>query len=117
MLCSVQFAKSCSNIKVIRSYRKYPPTAYSSTFANMDTNGCTVYVPQGSCQDYKSAEGWSAFANIVEFDPTGVSHAAATAEAAEMSRYTLGGVRLGTPARGLNIVKRSDGTVKKVVVK
>lgn len=76
------------------------------------TNLVSVELPKGV-----KAIGNGAFSVCREFDPTGVSHAAATAEAAEMSRYTLGGVRLGTPARGLNIVKRSDGTVKKAVVK
>ncbi len=31
--------------------------------------------------------------------------------------YTLSGRRIATPARGLNIVKYSDGTIRKVVVK
>jgi hypothetical protein len=32
-------------------------------------------------------------------------------------RYTVGGNRLSAPQKGLNIVRKSDGTVKKVVIK
>lgn len=35
----------------------------------------------------------------------------------EVSRYALDGQRLDHPRRGLNIVKYSDGTVRKILVK
>ena len=38
-------------------------------------------------------------------------------KAVETERYTLGGVRISSPVRGVNIVKMSDGTVRKVYVK
>ena len=34
----------------------------------------------------------------------------------EVARYNADGVRLQAPARGINIVRMSDGTVRKVVV-
>ncbi len=37
--------------------------------------------------------------------------------ATEVARYTLDGKRLDAPQRGVNIVRMSDGTMKKVVVK
>ncbi|MBS5299162.1 MAG: leucine-rich repeat domain-containing protein, partial [Prevotella sp.] len=39
-----------------------------------------------------------------------------SANAKEVSRYSANGQRLSAPAKGLNIVKYSDGSVKKVVV-
>ena len=41
----------------------------------------------------------------------------ATGEAVEVARYNAQGVRLNAPAPGINLVKMSDGTVKKVIVK
>ena len=37
-------------------------------------------------------------------------------EAKEVSRYSLDGQRLTTPVKGLNIVRYSDGTIKKEAV-
>lgn len=42
---------------------------------------------------------------------------AADGEAAEVARYALDGTRLSAPAKGVNIIKMSDGTTRKVVVK
>ena len=38
-------------------------------------------------------------------------------EVKEVARYTIDGVQLSAPAKGINIVKMSDGTTRKVVVK
>ena len=37
--------------------------------------------------------------------------------ASEVARYNVNGVRLDKAQKGLNIVKYSDGTTKKVIVK
>lgn len=42
---------------------------------------------------------------------------AAKADATETARYTLDGKRISTPQRGINIVRMSDGTTKKVLNK
>lgn len=41
----------------------------------------------------------------------------AESDVVEVARYNANGVQLSAPAKGLNIVKYSDGTVEKVVVK
>ena len=41
----------------------------------------------------------------------------APGEAKEVVRYDLNGRRLDAPQRGLNILRMSDGTVRKVMVK
>lgn len=40
-----------------------------------------------------------------------------TTTATEATRYTLDGRQVSTPQRGLNIIRLSDGTVRKVMVK
>ncbi|MGI6222323.1 MAG: hypothetical protein ACOYJG_01790 [Prevotella sp.] len=52
-------------------------------------------------------------------DPTGISNvnANANAKAKAESFYSIDGKRLSAPVKGLNIVKMSDGSVKKVIKK
>ena len=45
-----------------------------------------------------------------------VNQPAHHSEAKEVSRYSLDGQRLTTPVKGLNIVRYSDGTIKKEAV-
>ena len=75
-----------------------------------------MYVPQGTEQDYFLADVWGDFGNIVEFDATGIDKTKTSTDVKEVSRYSLNGQRLVGPTKGLNIVKYSDGSVKKVVV-
>ena len=49
-------------------------------------------------------------------EDTGIENIGTEEEAAEVARYTIDGRRITTPQSGINIVKYSDGTVKKVVV-
>ena len=48
---------------------------------------------------------------------TGITGTQTSADVREIARFTIDGKRINQPQRGINIVKYSDGTVKKVVVK
>ena len=48
---------------------------------------------------------------------TGITGTQTSADVREVARFTIDGKRINQPQRGINIVKYSDGTVKKVVVK
>ena len=48
---------------------------------------------------------------------TGVENVKNNAEAIVVARYTADGVRVAAPVKGLNILKMSDGTTRKVMVK
>ena len=98
-------------------YVSWPvPLSASSAFSGADICKCTLYVPQGTEQDYWLSPGWGDFGKIVEFDATGIDKVTTSNDAKELSRYSVNGQRLSAPAKGLNIVKYSDGSVKKVVV-
>ena len=93
---------------------KLPETG-SNLFLGCDEKNCTVYVPKGTGDAYF----WSSFGyfdKIVEFDAAGIAKVATSTNVKEVSRYSANGQRLSAPAKGLNIVKYSDGSVKKVVV-
>ena len=92
------------------------PISAGKAFNKADVSKCTLYVPQGTEQDYFLADVWGDFGNIVEYDPTGIDKVTTSTDAKELSRYSVNGQRLATPTKGLNIVKYSDGSVKKVVV-
>ena len=48
---------------------------------------------------------------------TGITGTQTSADIREVARFTIDGKRINQPQRGINIVKYSDGTVKKVIVK
>ena len=107
--------QGCSNLLTVYVSWPTPISAYD-TFSEANLGNCTLYVPQGTEQDYFLADGWGDFGNIVEYDPTGIDMVTTSTDAKELSRYSVNGQRLSAPAKGLNIVKYSDGSVKKVVV-
>ena len=105
----------CSGLTSIYVYTEKLPDMGRDVFDGCDAKKCTVYVPKGTYDDYWLSE-FGYFENIVEFDPTGINNIITSNDAKELSRYSLNGQRLSAPSKGLNIVKYSDGSVKKVVV-
>ena len=108
---------SCSGLTSIYVYPDIVPKMGSDVFYDVDKKNCTLYVPQGTKQDYFLADVWGDFENIVEYDPTGIDKTTTSTDVEEVSRYSVNGQRLVGPTKGLNIVKYSDGSVKKVAVK
>ncbi len=107
--------KGCSGLTSIYVYAENVPKMGSNVFYGCDAKKCTVYVPKGTYDDYWLSE-FGYFENIVEYDPTGIDKVTTSNGAKEVSRYSVNGQRLSVPTKGLNIVKYSDGSVKKVVV-
>ncbi len=104
-----------SGIKSV--YVAWPtPVPAGQFFYGFDVSQSTLYVPQGTRQDYWVAAVWEDFGDIQEYDVSAVNQPAHHSEAKEVSRYSLDGQRLATPVKGLNIVRYSDGTIKKEAV-
>ena len=106
---------NCSVLTSIYVYPENLPELGTHIFTGCDAKNCTVYVPKGTYDAYKSSE-FGYFEKIVEFDASGIDKVTTSTNAKEVSRYSANGQRLSAPAKGLNIVKYSDGSVKKVVV-
>ena len=81
-------------------------------FYNINAD-CILYVPQGSVQAYRDDERWNAFSEIREIDKTEVEPVAHEA-AVPVEYYNLSGNKLPAPQRGINLIRYSDGTVRKV---
>lgn len=111
-----QAFNACSELTSIYAYMEKLPETGSNLFLGCDEKKCTVYVPKGTGNAYFRSAEFGYFYNIVEFDATGIDKVTTSTNAKEVSRYSANGQRLSAPAKGLNIVKYSDGSVKKVVV-
>ena len=69
-------------------------------FRGVGISKCTLYVPQGTEQDYWLADVWGDFGNIVEYDPTGIDMVTTSTDTKELSRYSVNGQRLSAPTKG-----------------
>ena len=88
-----------------------------STFSDDTYYYAKLYVPIGKKSAYQETEGWG-FYNIKEYDySTGIAAPQQSKGAKIADAYQLNGQKLSGVQRGLNIVRMSDGTTKKVVVK
>ena len=50
-------------------------TVFENVFDGVSKSDCYLYIPTGTINDYEVAAGWRSFANIAEFDPTGICDA------------------------------------------
>lgn len=92
------------------------PIPAGDFFKGCDISKCTLYVPLGTKQAYAETEVWRDYGEIKEYDVSGVDKVDNNSETMEVSRYSLDGQRLASPTKGINIVKYSDGSIKKEIV-
>ena len=105
----------CYNLKSITSLNPTPPIVEDGNEFPYTT--ATLYVPTGSKEAYQAANFWKDFMNIVEIDdPDGISSSTMD-ELENTSIYDLNGRKLDKPQRGINIIRMSDGTSRKVLIK
>ena len=109
--------QGCSGLTSIYVYAEKVPKIDSNAFKGFDAKKCTVYVPMGTSDDYWVSDFGNYFENIVEFEATGIDKTTTSTDVEEVARYSVNGQRLSAPTKGLNIVKYSDGSVKKVAVR
>ena len=114
--------RHCWSLYYVYCNSRIPPTLGINAFYLENQVHGTLYVPIGSAEAYRKAGGWN-FSRIVEYDfnkLTGIDKVTTDSdnqgEAHEIARYSINGQRLNAPTQGLNIVKYSDGTTKKVMV-
>ena len=106
----------CENVQDIYCYAVSCPSVYDNTFFSYSP---TLHVPEVSLQQYKDHSVWGLFFEIVPIDESsaineiGIEGVASEIEAI----YDGNGQRQPALRRGINIIKMSDGTIKKVLVK
>ena len=108
---------NCTGLTELVSLASIPPICNAGVFENVDKSLCTLKVPKGSKDDYRQADGWKDFVNIEEIDVTAIETVAAESmgKAGITDIYDLNGRRRDALQPGVNIVKMSDGTTRKVI--
>ena len=115
---------NCESLTSVISLIEEPFEISSNVFEVVDfttftTNftSATLLVPAGTKSKYESKSAWNKFTNIVEMELNSVKSAQTDVTVEEMERYNISGQRISAMQKGLNIVKMSDGTTKKVMFK
>ena len=105
------------NLYSVTSLRTEPISINSNTFDENTFKNGDLFVPIGTKDKYKAKNYWSKFVFIEEIEPSSIDIEPVLGDVTESSRYSLNGVRITSPQKGINIIKMSDGTTKKVLVK
>ena len=85
----------------------------------MVKSNCKLYVKPECLDLYKVDSYWGQF-NILSMDGEALAVQGVKDEAEEdevVKRYNINGQRIIVPQKGVNIIRTSDGKVKKVLVK
>ena len=115
-------ALNCDNLATVISKIETPfaiigKSSTGQVFSNNTFMNADLFVPVGTIDKYKSTEGWKDFIWITEGIPSGIEGVKTEDDKTEVSRYTLDGKKLSEPQKGINIIKMSDGTTKKELVR
>ena len=112
----------CSSLTDFYCYANYIPKTLYRIFEYSNLNNATLHVPAALIELYRLSTFWNKFKNIVALadeDPKPMGMHIVTTEnyVYPIGTYTIGGRYIPKPQHGLNIIRMSDGTVKKMIVK
>ena len=107
--------KGCTSLTSLYVNNTTPPEL-DDTFEKIHYTWTDLYVPVGSIEAYSTASGWKNFVSISEYNPA-VINTTSNGDVMESSRYSLNGQQIIEAKKGINIIKMSDGSTKKVLVK
>lgn len=118
----------CNHLMDISCKAYYPPTlGYNSSnyfgqpynnFSDRTYENAVLLVPEKN-GGYKSRSGWKLFNNTIESDDwmTGIITTRGIGEVRVEKYYDMSGREVKSMPHGINIVKMSDGSTRKVMVK
>ena len=105
----------CTAMTRLISHAATPPTCGTQALDDINKWNCTLSVPKGVTAAYQQAEQWKEFF-FVNDDASGI-RTTMTDSSVPFVLYDLNGYKNEEWQRGINIIKYSDGTVKKVMQK
>jgi hypothetical protein len=112
---------ACNNLTNVYCYAEQAPKT-NNAFTSSNYTNATLHVPVTAIEAYKNTEQWKDFGDIVALTeddpkPTGIIATTTGQQPTNVEYYDMSGRRINQSQQGLNIIKMSDGTIKKVVVK
>jgi hypothetical protein len=112
----------CSGLEDFYCWAENVPNVNEYGFGEIPFELAKLHVPSVSVEAYKHTFPWGQFGEIVALTdddpkPTGVNSLKADNDLRPEATYSLDGRRLSNPQLGLNIIRMSDGTTKKVMIK
>ena len=112
--------RNCTNLQSIYCLGETPAKLGEDCFGYYATiyEQAVLYVPYGSIDAYRNAtDGWGRFNDIREFEPTKVEGTLDSGDSNIEKIYDLSGRGQQRMQRGINIMRMSNGRVRKVMVK
>ena len=103
----------CTALVKLHSKAMTPPVCGTQALDDINKWNCELYVPGVSISAYQAADQWKEFFFMYD----GVEGVKIDCNAIEVSRYDIHGRLLSEPTPGINIVKMSNGTTRKEIIK
>jgi hypothetical protein len=112
--------EGCWNLRDIYYWAEDVPYIEDSTFESSLYIAATLHVPAVSVDAYKQTYPWSKFINTVPLTdddpkPTSILSLKTNDNIYPVDIYSIDGKRKSQPQRGLNIIRMSNGTTKKII--
>lgn len=109
----------CPEMKDFYIYAETVPSTNADAFIETPIKNAILHVPASSLDAYKQSAPWSGFGKIVALtgNETDVESHYIEENGDPVGIYSINGQRISKPKRGLNIIRMSDGSTKKVIIK
>ena len=109
----------CTAMTKLVSRSANPPVCGTNALDDINKWDCTLTIPEGTLAKYQAADQWKEFFFIEEKDLSAINSITMDdGRKVEIKEtYDINGRKTAGLQRGLNIIKLSDGTIKKVIVK
>ena len=114
--------RDCKNLKNFYSYPEVPIDYMYYVFEGIDIKNATLHVPGNSIDTYNSSYPWKNFGTIVPLNnddpnPTGILSTTLQQNTKLLYYFTIEGKHIEKPNKGIYVVRMSDGSIKKVIIK
>ena len=118
---------SCTKVDSIACMSLVPPTCGKDALKDVKKKTCRLSIPFGTLEVYKVAEPWNEFFDNEKMierpddsnnskETTSIEELMANENGRQAEVFDLNGRRLAQPRRGINIIRLSNGTIRKVLI-
>lgn len=111
---------NCQNLEHIYCYAEDVPDASDNSFVSSVYDEAVLHVPAGSIEKYKNKSPWNEFKKIKALtgsDPSDIEGTIVNSATDVTSCFTIDGRKSAHTPCGITIIRMSDGSIKKVLLK